>query len=176
MSVVSTTIFALIAFNNENKNSFHFYSFISSFIWGIGIIKSYSFANCLIENGTRKCQFCAERVNIDAIVCRYCGRDLPQYEKERETNNKSGSNEFIKLIEKIAARFNKSFPSDRPTQKRETYKSSNGYYDIEFDEQNRSICPICSRGVRLKSEEIILKNFQCPKCNNVVYFNIIIEL
>jgi hypothetical protein len=29
-----------------------------------------------VAEGYRKCRFCAEMVKADAIVCRYCGRDL----------------------------------------------------------------------------------------------------
>ena len=41
--------------------------------------------------GMKKCQFCAELVKQDAIVCRYCGRDLPKselsgYQTSDETN------------------------------------------------------------------------------------------
>ena len=29
------------------------------------------------SQGGRKCQFCAEVINVEAVVCRYCGRDVP---------------------------------------------------------------------------------------------------
>ena len=33
-----------------------------------------------IEQGMKKCPFCAELVKQDAIVCRYCGRSFPKDE------------------------------------------------------------------------------------------------
>jgi hypothetical protein len=42
-----------------------------------GFINTFSDASVSLSVGLRKCPFCAEQVKAEAIVCRFCQRDLP---------------------------------------------------------------------------------------------------
>lgn len=52
----------------------------------------------------QKCPFCAETIQVDAIVCRFCGRDLPGNEVA-ETPDEDLPKEVLTLMKEHGVRF-----------------------------------------------------------------------
>ncbi len=50
------------------------------FLFGFGSIRKP--IDGAISKYTRKCPYCAEVVQSEAVICRYCGKDLPQLPPE----------------------------------------------------------------------------------------------
>jgi len=56
-----------------------------------------------LESGnSRKCPFCAEIIKVEARVCRFCGRDIP--EAQRYVNHNAATHRFVEALEKDSRR------------------------------------------------------------------------
>ena len=60
-----------------------------------------------LDQTEKKCQFCAELIKKEAIVCRYCSRDLPQETVDDLIEGKATCRECsTKMLSSTSARFN----------------------------------------------------------------------
>lgn len=60
-----------------------------------------SFKNIVNENETRVCPFCSETVKNSALVCRFCGKDLKEYDEEMKQKDKEKKAELKEKYKNI---------------------------------------------------------------------------
>ncbi len=84
---------------NDGTNQFH--------LCVSAVYRRFGWLIAVIDKGNlRKCPFCAELVKPEAVVCRYCGKDLPEVKAEPvrpEPLPKSTTGEWIALAAFVAA-------------------------------------------------------------------------
>lgn len=95
---LSLSALAGVIASNKGRSGFGFF-ILSVFLSPlIGIIAALIAANAkdiiITSEGTiisahKKCPWCAESIKVEAIICRYCGRDIVKTQSEAENSNTS---------------------------------------------------------------------------------------
>jgi hypothetical protein len=86
---LALSIIAGVIARNKGRSGFGFFILAILFSPLVGIIAAYAVSpntervedRGISSGKNRKCPYCAETVKREAVICRYCGKDLPEVKK-----------------------------------------------------------------------------------------------
>ncbi len=76
-----------IGLMSERQNYLIFSGFI--FIGGVILAIFGSKSDTVSGSGNVKCEYCAELIKPDAVICKHCGKDVPEHRDDAKVNKYS---------------------------------------------------------------------------------------